>query len=347
MVTVKCAWCGKDIQTYPSRIARYKERNSKFYCSKECKGSYWHEHRTGSNNPKSKPKVSVSCFHCSSKFEVERWRLKSTKRFFCSKECKGKWMSENYSGENNASYKKETHVKLTCPQCSKEFETSKTQHDRFKLNFCSKKCIDEYKTGKPNGRVYPKITCICPICEKEYAQSRDANRRKKTCSKECGYRLRAITRDKKVTLKCKHCGKSYKTHKCEEERSKYCSRSCLACDKIASTIHSSTVPEMIAKKALDLLKLENVHQHRIEQMTVDFYLPTMNIVLEVQGDYWHGNPAIYSYKGLDEIQRSNRIRDKKRRIVLKEKGFAVVYVWERDLKENPLGSIKAALKSPL
>jgi len=57
-----------------------------------------------------------------------------------------------------------------------------------------------------------------------------------------------------------------------------------------------------------------------------------NIVIEVQGDYWHGNPS--KYKKLNKMQEKISEKDKRKDSFLKSKGYFVIYVWENDLYNN-------------
>jgi G:T-mismatch repair DNA endonuclease (very short patch repair protein) len=335
MVMVKCAWCAKDIETYPSRVKRNQANNSKFYCSKECKSAYWSTHRIGENNPKSKPKMSVKCAWCGDTIMLPSWRVKKSDRHFCNAQCKGNWSSEHRKGPSSPYYKKESHVMVKCNYCGKLYETRIQQYKRFKSHYCSKKCSDDAKRGQKSGPRAKLHECACQICGTMFYQPKNQKRQRQTCSAECGILLRARNRDKRVTLVCQYCGKQYRVHNCEKERSKYCSRSCLALGKLVDG-HSDTIPEKLTAERLDALGIEYVPQYPIDRMKVDFYLPETNTVLEVYGDYWHANPQKYcSRELLTDTQRQNIIRDRKRRKYLKERGYRFKYVWESQIKENP------------
>jgi len=336
VVTVKCANCGKDIETYPSRIKRNKERNSQFYCSQECKTDYWSKYRTGENNPKSKPKINVKCAWCGKDILLPSWRVKKSNRHFCNAECRGKWQSEHKKGPTSPHYKKESHVLTECDYCGKSFKIRIGQYKRHKTHYCSMDCCDKAKTGKKYPEQRAELhKCICPICGKAFRQSKNVKRQSKTCSHECAIALRAKKRNKHVSLTCQYCGKKYSVPNCEKERSKYCSRSCLALAKMVDG-HSNTVPELLTAEKLRQMNIEFIPQYPIDRMKVDFYLPETNTVLEVYGDYWHANPEKYPKKSmLNETQKQNVNRDRKRKNFLLKSGYRFVYIWECQIKENP------------
>jgi G:T-mismatch repair DNA endonuclease (very short patch repair protein) len=57
-----------------------------------------------------------------------------------------------------------------------------------------------------------------------------------------------------------------------------------------------------------------------------------NYAIEVQGDYWHGNPNVY--KNLNDLQKKMQNRDNNKKIFLESIGYKVVYIWEYDLINN-------------
>jgi G:T-mismatch repair DNA endonuclease (very short patch repair protein)/endogenous inhibitor of DNA gyrase (YacG/DUF329 family) len=336
MVTVQCANCGKKIETYPSRIKRNEERNSKFFCSQECKSEYWTKHRTGENNPKSKPKITVKCAWCGEDILLSPWRVKKSIRHFCDTKCKGNWQSEHNKGPISPYYKKESHMTVGCDYCGKKFDIGIQQYKRYKTHFCSKRCSDDAKKGKVQKKKIIELhECICPICGKTFKQSKNAKRQKKTCSHECASALMARVRNKHITLTCQYCGKKYSVHNCEKDRSKYCSRPCLALGKLVEG-QSNTLPERLTAKKLKEMDIKYILQYPIDRMKVDFYLPETNTVLEVYGDYWHGNPEKYPSRSmLNETQIQNINRDRKRKKFLIKLGYKFVYIWESQIKEEP------------
>ena len=65
----------------------------------------------------------------------------------------------------------------------------------------------------------------------------------------------------------------------------------------------------------------------------DIFIPSMNLVIEIDGDYWHGNPKLYSNKDLTERIIKGRKIDYVRTKELKKKGFKVLRLWESDIKK--------------
>lgn len=71
----------------------------------------------------------------------------------------------------------------------------------------------------------------------------------------------------------------------------------------------------------------------------DFYLPKFNVIIEVDGDFWHCNPLNFP-KPIYESQKQNLERDKEKNKWAKENGFKLLRFWENDINNNPEKIIK-------
>lgn len=132
-IIVNCANCGKEKETWPSKE---KEHN---FCNKKCMGEYYskvgtekcicfqcgkefirEKHKIKSdkqfcsnkcsssyNNSKNKKRIIIKCDYCNKDIERRPCEINREGRTlnFCNKECKGKYDSEYFSGENNPNWK--------------------------------------------------------------------------------------------------------------------------------------------------------------------------------------------------------------------------------------------------
>lgn len=74
--------------------------------------------------------------------------------------------------------------------------------------------------------------------------------------------------------------------------------------------------------------------HYLDGFVFDFYLPSLNLVIECQGDYWHGNPRKYSDSNLNKIQQNNIKRDNRKKEYLSSNHIGSLFLWEYDIKKN-------------
>jgi len=88
-----------------------------------------------------------------------------------------------------------------------------------------------------------------------------------------------------------------------------------------------TVPEKQMEKMFRDADVAYVKQFRIFKYSVDFYLPEHNIVVEVNGCWWHRCKRC----GFKDDARA-RFRDGRRWRSIRSRGFELVVVWEHELE---------------
>jgi len=110
---------------------------------------------------------------------------------------------------------------------------------------------------------------------------------------------------------------------------KFCSHACF----LKSRNNTDTWIERVTSDYLNDNHIEFIPQYSIGRMTADFYIPSINLVVETNGDFWHANPAVYTdTELLHPIQRRAVEKDKRKLRQLHEKGYDVFILWENDLK---------------
>jgi len=124
---------------------------------------------------------------------------------------------------------------------------------------------------------------------------------------------------------CNVCGYGWRTKVCKRTVS---NQGCSNCAKGSSV-------SKISQRWLDSLNIPNLEREyyiKDLKITVDGFDPETNTVYEFLGDYWHGNPKVYSAeeKNLVNKKTFGRLFQKtlKRISKLEEAGYKVVYMWE-------------------
>lgn len=81
----------------------------------------------------------------------------------------------------------------------------------------------------------------------------------------------------------------------------------------------------------------------------DFILRHRRILIEVQGNYWHGHPNMYNEDGsdgkkkLNGIQKHNIERDVRKKKFAEEKNFKLIYIWESEINNGDFSKIMEVL----
>lgn len=342
-MVVNCSQCGKETSKKPSQI----KRNKNHFCCKECHNEWMKTHPTTKPN-----KIKIKCKYCNKDFLVPKYKINNLnngiqKHIFCSISCKNKWFGENNRGNKNVKYNK---LEKICLECGEKYLINKSEYENSK--FCCRKCKDNY--NHKNNIVFKR----CIICNKEFSvvKSKETTQ---CCCKKCANKVSAEKRIKnRVDKICVICGKEYWTYKNKAKTSITCCKKChdtwlkevysktpeaikqYKITGIISTLNQktkNTKPELITKEYLTKNNIYFISQCPMyNQFIVDFYIPDRNLVLEVFGDYWHGNPNKYgnNKKPLTERQIKQKEKDKYKENYLKNKGFNFVYIWEDDIYNN-------------
>ena len=101
-----------------------------------------------------------------------------------------------------------------------------------------------------------------------------------------------------------------------------------------------TEPERVFSEMMKELGVEAEVQKVINNKIYDFYIPSKNMMVEVDGDYWHANPLIYEGKELNKTQARNVKNDKYKDVLAVGNGFKLERVWEYDLNNDYKGQKK-------
>lgn len=105
---------------------------------------------------------------------------------------------------------------------------------------------------------------------------------------------------------------------------------------------TSKLEEDFAKEFLDKLGVKYVYQFEAKDIGrfFDFYLPDSNLIIEIDGDYWHGNPEKYKKEDLKAHQlRAQRIDEYKTKWALTH-SIPILRLWENDIRNNPKKVLK-------
>jgi len=131
-------------------------------------------------------------------------------------------------------------------------------------------------------------------------------------------------------IECGGCGEEFYTQPSEERT--YCSRECFfESGTKPPTATAETDIEQIGKEILEGLGVEYEAEAEIGGFFVDAFVPSQNICIEFDGDYWHGHPR---FGELDETRRNNLRQELKKDACLSNRDLTVVRVWGSDIREN-------------
>jgi very-short-patch-repair endonuclease len=282
------------------------------------------------------------CPQCGKEFSY----MKSKERKYCSKECFCK--------------SKQTGKEIMCDNCGKPFYRRQYHIDRQKNkgqnSFCCTRCQKEY-LHKQTYEIRK-----CEICGQEFEVSKLSTQR--FCSDECQIkwqttRIRELNpKFTSILTSCTYCGKEHyvKPYKFEQQENFFCSKECrqtwysevysqredwkeASRQRILQQFQNNifgteTVPQKIVNDILDEIGVNYVREQVFEFYAVDNYLLDFNLIIEVQGDYWHTNPLKFM-SNLTEVQYNRIGKDKSKHSYFKNQyNIEILYLWETDILKN-------------
>ncbi|CAN7171653.1 very short patch repair endonuclease [Terrabacter sp. LjRoot27] len=113
-----------------------------------------------------------------------------------------------------------------------------------------------------------------------------------------------------------------------------------------------TEPELILRRALHAAGARfRLHRRIAKGCTPDLVLPSRQVAVFVDGDYWHGCPVHFPNRSpsgpnaalwLTKFE-AVRERDAKSTALAEEAGWLVVRLWECEIREHPHGAAMRVL----
>lgn len=136
-------------------------------------------------------------------------------------------------------------------------------------------------------------------------------------------------------LKANEGYKSWYESLSDDEKEKYNEKKCNSLVKSWTSSVEQKVKESLLKNGIDV-----IHQFWINRRSYDFRILETNILIEVNGDYWHANPSIYSPEDIlsypdKKITALEKWEEDKIKIKnANEYGYKVITIWESDVYLN-------------
>lgn len=242
------------------------------------------------------------CPICCKEFRV----YTSQKRTYCSIDCMKEGYKTQLRGENNPNYK---HGPKACKDCGKNISRNAKEVCR--------RCMGKRKEGDKN-----------PF----YGKSHSEESRNKISETNTGHKYWLGKKHSEESKKKSSVQKKQQWHDYSDEmRAKLLEALKRGCESQLAL--KKTKPELAVKQILDSNSIENEYNKYVyDKFFVDFFIPGKNAVIEVFGDYWHGNPELFPTPSQKQTRQMGK--DRSRIAYLEKCGHSVLVVWEKDIKAD-------------
>lgn len=234
-------------------------------------------------------------------------------------------------------YKERT---IVCKGCKKEY-TAKIPKSR---KYCSAECKNT--SNRPDRKTGKNIKCNqCGI--EVYKRKADLEQRKNYfCSRECANIYQARN---KLEFVCKTCDRVFYWSKSriKEHNPIFCSIECRNNDEewvrnattngnlAQQTKKGPNKLELLGRTLLEQLDIEFEEQALIaDKFLVDVLIPKHNLIIQWDGDYWHGHHTKLKNGEPDSRQKKRMMLDKSQDEYMKTCGYTVLRFWEHEVIEE-------------
>lgn len=96
--------------------------------------------------------------------------------------------------------------------------------------------------------------------------------------------------------------------------------------------------EIKIQNILNYTGIEYICNTRIDKKHVDIYIERYNLIIEINGDYWHANPEVYKPNDIIYHKKGNPViasdvweKEKRKIDYLSDKGYNIQILWEKDI----------------
>ena len=227
---------------------------------------------------------------------------------------------------------KKIKVKAYCKECGKELIVRPSQYKKQKYFHC-----EEHIKHKPSGKdspFYKQIDVQCTNCGNSYSViPYDYNKENRFgdnhnfCCQQCYWEYRS-----KYYINDRH--SMFGTHVAEEQKRKQS-------ELITKMISDGMMPQTMTKphkKINDLLEFYNIcfeNEHIAKYHSIDIFLASYNLMIEIMGNYWHAHPLKYNINQLTKQQKKSIKHDKSKHTYVKQyENIEILYLWEKDINDN-------------
>lgn len=132
--------------------------------------------------------------------------------------------------------------------------------------------------------------------------------------------------------------KQVNNRKAQKEKTKKPKRASSRAKRRHPKFGTSKLEQDFAKEFLEKLGIEYVWQFEAKDIGrfFDFYLPKHNLIIEVDGSYFHSDPRLVKEEDMNRMQKHNKWVDAHKDKWALMHSIPIMRIWEKDIREHPM-----------
>lgn len=98
--------------------------------------------------------------------------------------------------------------------------------------------------------------------------------------------------------------------------------------------------ELRISNLLNTFNIEYISTYFLTNKSYDLYIKEYNLLIEVNGDFWHANPDYYKSDDLMKFPNNEKLafevweKDKNKKELAEKLGYNIFYIWENKIKKS-------------
>ncbi len=140
----------------------------------------------------------------------------------------------------------------------------------------------------------------------------------------------------------------------KDERREFLSKSLFSLYKnkkngISSSKLEQRIANILIEQQIPFIQQYDILTRKNKSYYFDFLIINTNIIIEVNGDYWHANPELYKSTDIIKCGLVSDIwkRDDRKRKSAAELGYSVLILWEKDIRSKNDDELKQYIKQEM
>jgi len=191
-----------------------------------------------------------------------------------------------------------TGMTVNCGNCGVEVYKNAAQLEKTSNNFCSIGCANKFQSKN-------KLKFVCKTCNVDFYWSKS---------------------------RIQEHNPTYCTVECRNNDPEWIRNACVVGNLAQMSKKGPNKLELLGRTIIKECDIDFMEQVVIaDKFVVDVFIPYHNIIIQWDGDYWHGHPSKLKNGVPDTRQKKRMNLDKSQDAYMKKCGYRVLRFWEHEV----------------